>query len=190
MVGTGNIRKGRPLVALLARVLAALVLGSAFSQSVEFTQQYLQRLGGAADELRIVVERFDDSARAMQLSPEEAMRRLKGNGDALAAKQGEDAAASAARYAAVERRYRNLKGTAPLFRPFVFAGDPDWAIARRTGGDYRPALPVTVDGLFLGFAGFVLGWALGSGAHGAVRMRKRRTARRAEAAAAGETGTA
>ena len=50
------------MVPLLIRVFAALLTGTVFSQSVEFTQQYLQRLGGAVDELEMVVERFDAGA--------------------------------------------------------------------------------------------------------------------------------
>ena len=166
------------MVALLVRLLAAIFLGLTFSQSTEFTQQYLQRLGGAADELRQVVARFDDSARSFSLSRQEALERLRANADTLVVRQGTDAATTIARYEDVERRYRELVEAAPLFRPFVAAGDPDWAIAGRTREDYRPALPITIEGLLLTLAGFGLGWACGASCHGAVRMRLRRRAKR------------
>ena len=169
------------MLALLVRLFAAIFLGLTFSQSIEFTQQYLQRLGGAADELRQVVARFDDSARSFSLSRQEALERLRANADTLVVQQGTDAAATIARYENVERRYRDLVEAAPLFRPFVAAGDPDWAIAGRTGEDYRPALPITVEGLLLTLAGFGLGWAFGASCHGVVRMRRRRQARRVPA---------
>lgn len=173
------------LSAFLARVLAALFGGLLFSQSAEFTQQYLQRLGGAADEMRAVVERFEESARVLALSPDEAIERLKRNADDLAVRQGGDAEESRLRYEALEQRYRSLVSTAPLFRPFELAADPDWSIAERAAGDYRPAIPATGDGVLLALAGFLLGWALGGGTHGAVAMRKRRRARRATAAGTG-----
>ncbi|MEH6719314.1 MAG: DUF2937 family protein [Aurantimonas endophytica] len=164
--------------ALLIRLFAAILLGLTFSQSVEFTQQYLQRLGGAADELRQIVARFDESARSFALSRQEALERLRTNADTLVVRQGADAATTIARFEDVERRYRDLIQAAPLSRPFIAAGDPDWAIARRTGEDYRPALPVSLEGLLLTLAGFGLGWAFGASCHGAVRMRRRRRANR------------
>ena len=163
---------------LIIRVVAALFLGLVSSQSLEFTQQYLQRLGGAVDELRKVVERFDASAAASDLSRSEAVARLRENRDAFVARQGADAEQTIARYDAVERRYRSVAESAPLFRPFVAVGDPDWEIAERAAADYRPALPITVEGLLLAVAGFALGWAIGAGGHGAARMRRRRRERR------------
>ena len=175
------------LSAFLARVFAALFVGLLFSQSAEFTQQYLQRLGGATDEMRVVVERFENSARASALSPDEAIDRLKKNADDIASRQGLDAETSRERYQSLERRYSSLVSTMPLFRPFEVAVDPDWSIADRAIQDYRPAIPATGDGVLLALAGFVLGWAGGGGAHGAVAMAKRRRSR-SRSAAAPDTG--
>lgn len=163
------------------RVAGALAAGLFFSQSSEFTQQYLQRLGGAADELRTVVQRFDDSARREGLQRDAAIDRLRQAADAFVARQGADAAALVERQAAVERRYVGLSGTAPLLRPFEAAADPDWTIMARTADDFRPALPISADGLFLTVLGFAGGWGLGAGASGLHGIRKRRRLRRARA---------
>jgi len=40
-------------------ILGGLALGLTLSQFPEYAQQYVQRLGGAVDELRIIVEDFD-----------------------------------------------------------------------------------------------------------------------------------
>ena len=157
-----------------------------FSQSAEFTQQYLQRLGGATDAMRAVVERFEDSARASALSPDEAIDRLKKNSDDLASRQGSDAETSRERYQDLDRRYTTLLSTSSLFRPFEVLADPDWSIAERAADDYRPAIPTTGDGVLLALGGFVLGWALGGGAHGAVAMGRRRREKRAARAAEAE----
>ncbi|KAB0682829.1 DUF2937 family protein [Aureimonas leprariae] len=159
---------------LLSRILFAALGAFLFGQSAEWTQQYLQRLGGAADELRAVVGRFDEGAAASGLSREAAVARLKSQSDALAARQGRDAEATAARYAEVERRYRDLSAAAPLLRPFVALGDMDGGIAARAMDDFRPALPVTPDGLALTGLGFVAGWGTGSSLAGAARMARRR----------------
>ena len=166
---------------LLVRVFAAFAVCFLFSQSAEFTQQYLQRLGGAADALRDVVARFDTSASTSRLSRQEAVAQLKRNPDAFVARQGADAAETILRFDAMQTRYRQLASSAPLLRPFVALADPDWTIADRARADYRPALPITIDGLVLAIAGFVLGWAGGSMAYGAIRMGRRRRVREGEA---------
>lgn len=167
--------------ALIVRIVGALAAGFLFSQSTEFTQQYLQRLGGAADELRTVVQRFDDSAHLEGLQRDAAIERLRSAADSFVARQGNDAASLVARQEEVERRYDKLTNTAPLLRPFEALADPDWPIMARAFDDFRPALPITADGLFLTIAGFAGGWGVGAGAAGVHGIRKRRRARRAAA---------
>ncbi|MCQ8783430.1 DUF2937 family protein [Mangrovibrevibacter kandeliae] len=167
------------MTALLVRVVAALLAGTLFSQTAEFTQQYLQRLGGWTDALRVEVARFDATAGASGLSRVAAIDRLRRNPDRFVARQGEDAAVTVADYAHAERRYEALIDNPPLLRPFVALGDPDWTLAGRTFDDFRPAFPIGLDGLVLTGAGFCAGWAGGAGVHGAVRMRRRRRQRAA-----------
>ncbi|MBP0616323.1 DUF2937 family protein [Jiella mangrovi] len=178
----GEAEKENRLSAFLARVVAALFGGLLFSQSAEFTQQYLQRLGGAADEMRAVVRRFEEGAAVSKLTPDQAIERLKRNDDEVAIRQGSDAEENRDRYRSLERRYQSLTATSPLLRPFEAAADPDWSVVSRAAGDYRPAIPATGDGVILALGGFVLGWACGGGAHGAVALAKRRRKRRSEAA--------
>jgi len=54
--------------------LGGLALGFAFSQFPEYAQQYEQRLGGAVDELRIIVDDFDADARKFGLTRPEALQ--------------------------------------------------------------------------------------------------------------------
>ena len=51
------------------------------SQGPEFAQQYRQRLGGAIDELRRAIARFDADAQAHGETRERAIARLRGNAD-------------------------------------------------------------------------------------------------------------
>lgn len=159
---------------LLARIIGAAFGLFLFSQSAEFTQQYLQRLGGAADALRDVVRRFDEGASAEALTREEAVTRLKSSPDRLVSRQGSDAEATILAFTDTERRYRGLLDTAPLLRPFEALGDFDTEIAASALSDFRPALPVTPDGLALTGLGFLLGWGAGGGVAGAVRRLARR----------------
>ncbi|MCK5932349.1 MAG: DUF2937 family protein [Fulvimarina manganoxydans] len=164
--------------AVASRLLAALALTGVASQSLEFTQQYLQRLGGAADALGEVVERFDEQARAGGLERGEAIDRLTRNPDDFVAGQGRQMGQTIAEAEAIEARYIQLRETAPILRPVVFLQNPDWDIAERAFEDYRPALPVTMDGVVLTLIGFALGWMLGSMGHGAVRLDKKRREKR------------
>lgn len=163
---------------LVLRVVGALLSGFLFSQSAEFTQQYLQRLGGAADALRTVVARFDASAAAAGLSRIEAVEKLRDGPDDFIARQGSDAAKTIRRFDEVERRYRELLRTAPLFRPFLAVHDPDSEVLSGVAGDYRPAVPTTPDGLALTLAGVGGGWVLGAGIAAGVRRRRKRSKRR------------
>lgn len=169
----GRVGKRRA-AGLFPRLAGALLGGFVFSQSAEFTQQYLQRLGGAADELAAVVGRFDASAAAEGLGREPAVARLRGASDPLVARQGADAALTIERFEDVSRRYRDLSAGAPLLRPFTALADPDWPTVRRAFGDYRPAMPITLDGLLLAAGGFLGGWGAGSGIAGVHGMRRRR----------------
>jgi hypothetical protein len=167
---------------LVIRVVAALFLGGLVSQASELTQQYLQRLGGAVDALASVVQRFDASAAAAGLSRQTAITRLRQATDGFVARQGEDAATTIAQYGALRERYDTLTRNPPILRPFLALGNPEGALLQRTIGDFRPALPITGDGLFLTVLGFAGGWASGAGIAGALGMRRRRAARRKMAA--------
>nr|WP_255679395.1 DUF2937 family protein [Jiella flava] len=155
------------------------MIGGLFSQSAEFSQQYLQRLGGATDEMRAVVERFDASARAEQLPPDTAIAKLKASADTLAARQGRNAEINQQRYRELAAQYRTMLGSAPVMRPFELLQAPDWPLVKRTGDDYRPAIPTTGDGVLFALFGFIVGWGCGASAHGAVSIRRRRRRRQA-----------
>jgi hypothetical protein len=62
-------------------------------------------------------------------------------------------------------------------RPFVFLAHVDWGIARATLAIYRPAVPVTAEGLSYALVGMVLALAayhLGVRAPAAAWLRRRR----------------
>ena len=61
-------------------LVAAAGLASA-SQMPEFAQQYRQRLGGAVEELRVVVEDFDRDAQNSQMTRRQAIDSLNDTGD-------------------------------------------------------------------------------------------------------------
>ncbi|TYB83046.1 DUF2937 family protein [Maritimibacter fusiformis] len=139
--------------------LAGGIAGAvALSQFPEFSQQYVQRLSGAVDELRAVTIAFDTTARVAGLSREEAFEKMGGSDftDSLR----DDMRARIYRYERLNADYQALATAQPLERlaRFYRFRDPD--LARRTWDDYQPGVPATSEGLIAAGLGYAAGWAL------------------------------
>lgn len=148
----------------LAGALAGAV---SLSQFPEFSQQYLQRLSGAVDELRGLVLAFDATAGAAGLTRDEALADLSGS--AFQTDLQATLAGQITRYERLSQDYTALRTAEPLGRLaqlYRFA-DPD--LARRTWDDFRPAVPASPDGLMFAGIGFAGGWMLLAAAFGLLR---------------------
>jgi hypothetical protein len=143
----------------VAAVAAGLLGGVVGSQAPEFAQQYRQRLGGAIDELRLVVDRFEADARAVGQSPDDAVGQLTGSPDALVNRQGEAMRAHAARLERLQRQRAAMTSAGPLMRVAAMAVEGDPELMRRTYRDFEPALPLTAEGMLAGLGGFAAAWA-------------------------------
>jgi hypothetical protein len=166
----------------IIRIASAVVIALALSQFPEFVQQYVQRTGGAVDALGPLVERFDAGAAEVGLSRQAALARLEENPDGLVAGQGAATAEAIERYEALRKTYADLARAGEFERLLVFGTRVDPAIARRTMGDFRPAVPVTLEGLAHAGIGFILGYGLGAliaAAAGALLALRRRESARA-----------
>ncbi|MCX7564836.1 DUF2937 family protein [Sulfitobacter sp. F26169L] len=143
---------------MLLRTIAlagGLAGAAATSQSPEFSQQYLQRLGGAVDALGEVVADFDASATASGLSREQALGQMQGT--AFLQRRGADMARSIARYERLSRDLVVLEGQGPFMRAYNAARFTDSEIAQAAWRAYQPAIPVSFAGLIFAGVGFVLG---------------------------------
>ncbi|MEM6322177.1 MAG: DUF2937 family protein [Pseudomonadota bacterium] len=137
--------------------LAGGIAGAAsLSQFPEFSQQYLQRLAGAVDELRALVIAFDAAAQAAGISRDAALAELSGS--PFKTELQTTLAGQITRFEALSASYSALRAAEPLERLALFFrfNDPD--LARRTWEDFRPGLPITRDGLFCAGLGFAAGW--------------------------------
>lgn len=146
---------------MIGRILALAIgvfSGLAASQAPEFAQQYRQRIGGAIDELRRVMTRFDENAQASGLSREQAIVRLTQQPDPVAQRQGPAMAEISDRLVRLERQRDAVANAGPFARIAVLSRGFDSGLARATYLDYEPAWPATSEGLVIGGAGFVLGW--------------------------------
>lgn len=145
------------------------------SQFPEFSQQYLQRLSGAVDELRAVVVSFDASASAAGITREEALAEL--NASIFQQNLSDNLSGQITRYERLAADYNTLKEAAPLQRLTKIYHFADTNLGRRTWNDFRPAVPVTIDGFICAAIGFVVVWALLSLIFAAIpRLFRRRRA--------------
>lgn len=139
--------------------LAGGIAGAvALSQFPEFSQQYVQRLSGAVDELRAVTIAFDTTARVAGMSREEAFDAMDG-GD-FQVRLRDDMRSRIYRYERLNADYQALAGAAPLQRLARFYRIRDTELVERTWNDYKPALPVSSEGLISAGIGFAVGWGL------------------------------
>lgn len=127
------------------------------SQFPEFSQQYLQRLGGQADALSAVVSAFDQSATGAGLTREAALADLTGS-TFREAHQG-DMRATIDRAERVGADLALLRAASPLERLALPHRFRDAETLQATWSDFRPAVPVTSEGFIAAALGFVAGWA-------------------------------
>lgn len=148
---------------MIGRIIAALVLAFGAitgSQLPEFAQQYRQRLGGAVDELRAFVQRFDADAQSQGLTREAALARHAANPDELFRKRGVAMVETVERMSRLDRQLGEMMNDNSLVRLTAFASRADREIARATFSAYEPAMPVTAEGGILASIGAILAWWL------------------------------
>ena len=141
-----------------ALMLAGGFAGAALtSQFPEYSQQYIQRLGGAVDALSEVVADFDASARAEGLSREAALDQMVGT--AFIERRQADMRRTFTRHARLSADLSTLQGAGPFTRAWQAYRFTDAEVARAAFEAYQPALPLTFAGLTFALAGFAAGLA-------------------------------
>lgn len=149
----------RQALAILGGVLLAIV----FSQFPEYAQQYTQRLGGAVDELRVITARFDRQAADQGMNRAAALERYRTVPDTFVAGQGRDMEALFVRHAELSARLAEVQGAGPLERLTELPAYLDSEIGAATLANFKPAVPVTIEGFAWAATGFLLGALLTGG---------------------------
>ncbi len=152
---------------MIKRVLVlcvGVVCAAGASQAPEFTQQYLQRLGGWVDSYKDRVARLDLRAAQFEMKREQYIAALRASEDP---KVREEAANIATwpvyleRYSEMQRILQNSPAWMQPIRLMQNYGDPAFApIVRSTFDEYKAGAPITAEGAAFGGAGFVAGWIL------------------------------
>ncbi|MBP1859419.1 DUF2937 family protein [Rhizobium herbae] len=149
----------RPIARFIA-LGAALFGGIVASQAPELTQQYRQRIGGALDELRVLVEAFDQQAGSNALDREKALGIYAASAEPFLKEQGETMRDTIIRYETLKAQEENLASAAPILQPFVLVRDADGAVLGNAWRDFIPAVPISLPGLTWAGIGFAAGWVL------------------------------
>ncbi len=129
------------------------------SQFPEFSQQYVQRLGGAVDELSRFVTEFDADAAEVGLTRTAALADL-GQGSAMGAQRAESMAGVIVRYQQLSADLAMLRGAGPFTRAYRMRSFADAEIAEAAWEEFEPAVPLTMAGGIFAGAGFLAGLVL------------------------------
>jgi len=143
--------------------VGGVALAATLSQFPEYAQQYTQRLGGAVDELRVITEDFDRAAVAGGMDRQGALDRFSLSQDDFLAGRGTSMALTFVRYEELSQTLARIEGAGPVERLQSLPAYLDSDVGRRTLENYRPAMPITMEGVLYAGAGFILGYLLFSG---------------------------
>lgn len=127
--------------------VAALAAGAVIAgQFPEFAQQYRQRLGGAVDELKVVVADFDADAARSGLDRDGALEALKNSLEALPRDRGQSMDRTITRFLALTRQQEAMEEAGALWRPAHVLRYPDRQVIEGAWEDFEPAVPITPAG--------------------------------------------
>lgn len=143
--------------------IGGIGLAVMLSQFPEYAQQYTQRLGGAVDELRIVTEKFDRDAAEAGLDRQQALARYQTSSDDFLTGRGGSEAANFDRYEQLSLTLARIENAGPVERFQFLPAYLDSDIGQRTLQNYRPAVPVTMEGILYAGGGFIIGYLVLSG---------------------------
>jgi hypothetical protein len=165
----------------IVRIIAfglGLCGGVVASQGPEFAQQYWQRLGGAIDELRQVITRFDGDAQSAGETRESAIARLRSNPDDFVTRQGAAMQANVERLGRLESHREAMMQAGPFARVALMARDGDQDVMEAVYRDFEPAVPVTEEGILSAAIGFIAVWGVLLLLSGFIRSLGRRPRRK------------
>lgn len=145
------------MILRMLTLVGGLLGAATTSQFPEFSQQYLQRLGGAVDALEDVVRDFDASAQSAGLSREDALAQMQGT--AFLDSRRADMTATFVRYDRLRSDLNAVKGEGPFMRAYHLPRLADPQIARAAWEVYQPAVPLNFAGVTFALVGFLLGGA-------------------------------
>lgn len=158
-------------------LIGGLSGAAGLSQFPEFSQQYMQRLGGQVDELTRQVVEFDQTALADGMGREEMLQAMAQT--PLVASQEPMWRRTFARHARLSENLMILRDASPIARLTMPHRMADAATVQAVWDDFTPAMPLNVAGVAAAGTGFVGGWVGFAALLGLLAWPLRRNAARA-----------
>lgn len=149
----------------------------AFSQLPEFSQQYMQRLAGAVDELSRISESFDDDAKALGMTRGDALGQMRAAGG-MSERRAARIAETLDRHERLSADLSAMRQADPVGRALITLRSTDAEVARNAWRDFKPAVPVTASGALFAALGLLSGFGLVRGGAMVARrapFRRRKT---------------
>ena len=146
----------------MQRLFAVLSLLPAllFAQIPEIVQQYRQRLGGAADELSVIVRNFEEDARRSGYDRMSALGVMLKNPERLVREQGQRMEGYVRRLDRLTEQQSALANGVTVAAVVAVSFNYDQTIMAQAWDAYSPAFPTTLTGAVFG----IMGWLLAYGA--------------------------
>lgn len=145
----------------MQRLFAVLSLLGAllFAQIPELLQQYRQRLGGAADELTVIVRNFDEDSRRSGYDRSGALGVMAKNPEQLVRDQAQRMTEYVRRLDRLNKQQSALTNGVTPAAILAVAVDYDKPIMAQAWSAYAPALPTTLTGIVFAIIGWCLSYA-------------------------------
>lgn len=163
-----------PALGRIANGVAAVAGAGVTSQFPEFYQQYLQRLGGRLDQALVQEARIYEAAQSQGLTVADYLQRFLASSDPVFQAEGRVIQAALGDAESLRASLVALADAAVLERPFALFRYLDHSVLTATFDTFKPALPITAEGLTYAAIGLLLGLlALALGERGGKAVKRR-----------------
>ncbi len=135
-------------------VIVALIL----MQFPLFIDQYMIKLSGNVDELNYQMQKIEQVAQKTKKTPDAYIQKFLQNDDPDFSEQGKFLLAMQERTENLSQALQSLRESGPFTRPFIFMVKSDHRIVRSTYHTYQPGISFSIESIFYGFIGILLGY--------------------------------
>ncbi|ADI38385.1 putative uncharacterized protein [Waddlia chondrophila 2032/99] len=129
-----------------------------FSQAPQFFSQYMHRLAGHVEELKIHIKTIQQAALKSGKELPEYLMKFSLHQDPDVSMQGQMMQGMLNRYADLNQSLSALLDSTPLTRPFVFLQHFNFEIAKATAANFQPGVLLTVEGAAYAVLGMGIGY--------------------------------
>jgi hypothetical protein len=157
---------------LLSRILAVALAVTAMQLPLYYAQ-YLQTLAGARQEAALRYDALVREAGALQLSAQDFIIRHESNGDPVFQASGRLHRATLDRFQKLDAAWQALSSATAIDKPRALAQHFDRQLAEAV--DFKPSVPLSLEGAAYALAGIVLAWLVSS-LFGLVLLPRRKAA--------------